>query len=115
MMNKLLAPPGSTGWWADGLVICLIGAGCFFVYYLIKFDLCAQAICRDLVFTKFWANSPELFIIYGLAIFLVGIFLIREKEIIRIYRLGIVVTVITGFILSAIIVFGIRGELSSAT
>jgi len=56
-----------------------------------------------------------LFIIYGLAIFLVGIFLIREKEIIRIYRLGIVVTVITGFILSAIIVFGIRGELSSAT
>jgi len=114
-VNKLLSSPSAAGRWADGVIVCLVGVACLFVFYLIKFDLCGNDKCGDLVYTKFWANSAELFILYGLAIFLVGIFLIREKVIIRLYRLGIVVVVITGFILSGIIVFGIGSELGSAT
>ncbi len=114
-MNKLFTPPGNAGRWADGMVTCLVGVACFLVYYLIRFDLCSRGNCDSLLYTKFWVDMPELFILYGCAVLIVGIFLIREEAIIRIYRLGIVVTVLTGFLLSAIVVFGIGRELGSAT
>ena len=114
-MNKLLKPPGNAARFADGFIVCVTGIACFFAYYLIKFDLCIKYNCDELVYTKLWASLPELFILYGLAILLVGIFLIREKEIIRIYRLGIVITVLTGFMLSAIVVFGMGAEIGKTT
>jgi hypothetical protein len=52
---------------------------------------------------------------YGIAVFIVGVFLIRDEETIRIYRLGIVVTVLLGFVLATVVVFGIGKELGSAT
>jgi hypothetical protein len=53
--------------------------------------------------------------LYGIAVFIVGVFLIRDEETIRIYRLGIVVTVLLGFVLATVVVFGIGKELGSAT
>jgi hypothetical protein len=114
-MNKLLTPPGSAERWADGIVVCFVGVACFLVYYLIEFDLCGKADCSDLVYMKFWANMAELFVLYGIAVLIVGIFLIRDNETIRIYRLGIVVAVIAGFVLSAAVVFGIGKELGGVT
>ena len=111
----MLAPPGNVERWADGIIVCLVGLACFLVYYLIGFDLCSKANCGDLVYMKFWAAMPELFVLYGIAVFIVGVFLIRDEETIRIYRLGIVVTVLLGFVLAAVVVFGIGKELGSAT
>jgi len=115
MKEYFLKPPGPIARWSDGLMVSASGLACILSYYLIKFDICGRSNCSDLKITKFWATLPELFIVYGLSVLLVGVYLILDKEIVRLYRLGIVVSALAGVVLSGMVVFGMGAEIGSAT
>lgn len=85
------------------------------MYALIKFDLCAARDCKKLVITEFFASLPELYLVYGAACILTGVFLYSNKDVNRTYRLGIETAVIIGFVLSAMIAFGILTEMRNVT
>lgn len=111
MTNKLLLPPGPIARRLEGVIVCFSGVTCFLVYKLIKFDLCNSRDCSQLVVTDFFARLPELYLLYGVASILTGIFLYMDKEISRLFRFGIEMSVLTGTMLSGMIAFGMLGEL----
>lgn len=115
MRNKLTLPPGPTMRRIEGVVVCICGICCFLVYALIRFDLCATGDCRKLVFTKFYASLPELYLAYGAACILTGVFLYSNQDVSRTFRLGIEAAVLIGFLLSGMIVFGMLTEIRNVT
>ncbi len=115
MTYKLSLPPGPIMRRLEGLVVCICGLGCFLVYALIKLDLCVKSDCKKLVITKFYASLPEIYLAYGIACILTGVFLYSNKEVNRAFRLGIEMAVITGFVLSGMVVFGMLIEIRNVT
>ena len=99
----------------EGLVVIFCGPSCFLVYGLIRFDLCADGNCSRLAVTKFHASLPELYLVYGIASILTGIFLFSNKQLSRAFRLGIETTIIVGFVLSGMIIFGMLIEIRNVT
>lgn len=115
MTNKLTLPPGPIMRKMEGVVVCICGLGCFLVYALIKFDLCATHDCRKLEITKFYASLPEIYLAYGIACIATGVFLYSNREINRMFRLGIESAVLIGFVLSGMIIFGMLIEMRNVT
>jgi hypothetical protein len=99
----------------EGVIVCTCGLGSFLVYALIRFDLCATRDCKKLVITKFYASLPELYLAYGAACILTGLFLYSNKDVNRTYRLGIETAVLIGFVLSTMIAFGMLTEIKDVT
>ena len=99
----------------EGVMVCICGMGCFLVYALIKFDLCATRDCEQLVVTKFYASLPEMYLAYGAACILTGVFLYSNKDVNRTFRLGIEAAILIGFVLSGMIAFGMLTEMRNVT
>ena len=106
-----MEPPGPISRWFDGVLIIICGLGCFLAFYMIEFHLCAKADCSELKITKIWVSFSELYILYGVGAITTGIYLIREKALIRLYRLAIALSVAMGVLLSTSAVIGVRIEL----
>lgn len=85
------------------------------MYILIRFDLCADGNCNHLAVTKFYASLAEIYLVYGLACISTGVFLYTNKQVNRIFRLGIETAIIAGFVLSGMIVFGMLIEIRNVT
>ena len=115
MTNKLTRPPGPIMRRIEGVVVCISGLGCFLVYALIEFDLCATRDCGKLVVTKFHASLPEMYLVYGLACLSTGVFLYSDKHLNKISRLGIEGAVLIGFVLSGMVLFGMLIEMKNVT
>jgi len=110
-MNYFLTSPCKFTRWLEGIIVIFSGLACFLSYYLIRFNLCANADCNDLQITKFWVDLSALYLIYGVAALLLGYFLIVDTQLNRLYRLGLQVSVLTGVVLSGMMVFAISNEL----
>ena len=115
MKSKLSLPPGPVMRRLEGLVVVICGLGCFLVYVLIRFDLCADGNCARLAVTKFHASLPELYLVYGIASILTGIYLFSNEQVSRAFRLGIETAIIVGFVLSGMIIFGMLIEIRNVT
>ena len=86
MKSKLSLPPGPIVRRFEGVVVCISGLLCFGVYVLINFDICKKTNCNKLAITKFYASVSEVYIVYGIAIILTGVYLYSNKELNRMYR-----------------------------
>ena len=99
----------------EGAMVCICGLGCFLVYTLIEFDLCATNDCKKLEVTRLYASLPEMYLAYGIACIVTGVFLYSNKEVSRTFRLGIELAILIGFLLSGMIVFGMLIEMRNVT
>lgn len=99
--------------WLDSSVLVFTGLASLLVYYLIRFDICATSRCDEVAIMKFWVSLAWLYIPYGLAQIGVGVFLVKARELARIYRLAIVVTGSLGAGLAGMVVFGVVAELGA--
>ncbi|MCK4744414.1 MAG: hypothetical protein KAT25_11385 [Sulfuriflexus sp.] len=113
-MNYFLTPPCKYTRWFEGIFVCIAGLACFLSYYLIRFDLCTSADCNTLQITRFWASFSELYLVYGVAVLIVGIVLIIDTQMNRLYRLGLETSVLIGVVLSGMVVFAISNEIGNA-
>ena len=115
MTNKLFLPPGPVGRRIEGIIVCLSGMSCFLSYWLINFEICAKGNCENLNVTKFFVVASERYLVLGVVVLISGVFLYSNKEIIRIYRLGIEGSALIGVFLSGMIVFGMLKEISGVS
>ncbi len=115
MKSKFFLPPGPIARRFEGVVVCISGLLCFGAYALINFDICEKTNCNGLEITKLFASISEAYIAYGISIILTGVYLYSNKELNRIFRLGIELTALIGVFLSCMIVFGMLREIANVT
>ena len=111
--SRLCKPPGPIARRLDGCVVCLAGISCFLSFYLIEFHICQKHDCEKLEVTSFFINMSALYIVYGIVVLMVGVFLFRDRSLTRLQRFGIEMTACIGAILSGMVVFGMLKEISS--
>jgi len=99
--------------WLEGIIVVFSGLACFLSFYLIRFDLCENADCGRLQITKFWVDLSELYLVYGFSVLVVGVMLISNKQLNRCYRFGLELSVLTGVVLSCMLVFAISNEIAN--
>jgi len=115
LKNRLLQPPSIFIRRLEGSLVCATALAILGVYSLIKLDLCERHDCSKLEITKIYIDLAELYIILGLALAVTGIYLFRDMYLIRMYRMGILLTALTGAFFSLLIVIGILIELNNVT
>ena len=113
MKEYLLGVPSQIMRWFDGGVVVLSGISSLIGYYLVKFDICAGTNCSNLKVTKFLVSLPELYLVFGASTIISGVFLMRNRTVARVYRLGIEVALLVGALLLGMLVFGINIEIKS--
>jgi len=111
--NYLLKPQGAVSRWIDSIMLVMGGLSCFLAYYFIEYDVCLNGKCENLTITAFWVKTSYIYIVLGVSLLIVGVFIAKEKNISRIYSLGILV-VCSGVALSyGLIFFAMLRELKS--
>jgi len=87
------------------------GLSCFLAYYFIEYDVCLNGECENLTITAFWVKTSSIYIVLGVSLLVVGIFIAKEKNISRIYSFGIVVSCLGVAFSYGLIFFAILREL----
>ena len=115
MYSKFIIPQGELMRTIDSIFIFLAGVTCIFSSYFIKFNLCKNNACEKLEFTKLWANASSLYIVYGISLIAVSIFIFKTKELPKIYGITITLVSLIGFMFCVSIVFAISREINAIT
>ena len=103
-------PQGAVARWCDAVAVSVAGFCGFLSYYLIEFKICRDYRCEDFVVTSFYASISWLYLVYGLALLGVGVFLVVARDLPRAFALAITVSSLSGFFLSGMIVFAMLRE-----
>ena len=115
MHEKLKQVQGTFMRVMDSALIFIAGSAALYCYYTITFMLCADNACDKLSFTKTWVNSASLYIVFGISLIGVAVFMYTEKELPKIYAYAITLTALLGSVFSIKIVFSILKELNTLT
>ena len=113
--KKYLSPQGRITRYFDSFFIFMCSIVSIYIYYGINYELCSNNVCEKLVVTKYWFTSSYLFLIYSASVFVTGLFVLKTKELQRIYSISIALAIGTSFILCGMLFFAIMRELGSAT
>ena len=111
----LLNPQSAISRWIDSFMLILSGLSSVLTYYFIEYDVCLNAECDKLSITGFWANNSYIYLIFGVSLLSIGVFVAKEKRIARIYSLSILLTCLVGATSNSLIFFAILRELKSIT
>ena len=85
------------------------------IYYSINYEICADNVCSKLLVNKNWQSlDPFLWILSG-SMLLVGIFVLKSKELPRIYSLALAFGFGAATILSGKLFFLIQYEIKINT
>ncbi|MEO1035906.1 MAG: hypothetical protein AAFX44_10135 [Pseudomonadota bacterium] len=115
LQSRLFAPQGPIARLIDVSVLILAGLASFLSYYLIDFNVCAKYDCARVTVTRYFVDQSWLYLVLGVAIVGVGVFMARHRNTPRIYAAAIVVAVGGGFFLAGMVVFAILKEASSVS
>ena len=113
--SKFIIPQGKLMRTVDSIFIFLAGVTCLFSSYFIKFVLCENDVCKKLEFTKLWANASLLYIVFGVSLIAVSIFIFKTKELPKIYGITITLVSLIGFMFCVSLVFAISREIHTIT
>ncbi|RTZ58958.1 MAG: hypothetical protein DSZ32_06145 [Gammaproteobacteria bacterium] len=113
MKDYFFSPQGKTGRWLDVFMLTASGLGNFLIYYFIEFDLCAKNHCGKLLITRLWAQQAWLCLLLGAGLLITGYYIAREKDLPRIYSLGIVLVGLGGAATSSLMFFALLRELGN--
>lgn len=116
-INKAIAlflrPRGNVSRYIDSVFIVLAGFASILSYYIIEYSLCAADKCLNLAITEYWYDTSTGYVIYGVCLLILGVFVHREKNLPLIYALAIVLAVAVGTVYSCMIIFGMSKEIAS--
>jgi hypothetical protein len=93
----------------------LAGLSSIIGYYIIEYKLCVSDRCLGLSITKYWYETSVGYVIYGVCLIIIGIFIYREKDLPMVYALAIVLAVAIGTVYSSMVIFGMSKELANFT
>ena len=71
----------------------IVSFSSIFGYYLIEYKLCILDRCNNLEITKYWFDTSIGYVMYGICVFTIGVFIFRERALPWIYALAIAITV----------------------
>ena len=115
LRSYFASPQGTVARWCDVIVVSLAGFSSSWSYYLIEFSICRDYQCEDFVVTSFHASVSWWYLVFGIALVGVGVFLAVARELPRVFALAITVASISGFVLSGMVVFAMLKEAGSLT
>jgi hypothetical protein len=113
--SYLFKPQGSISRWIDSIMLILSGLSCFLIYYFIEYDVCTKGECSKLFITEFWVETTFIYLVLGVSLLIVGVFIAKEKDLIRIYSLGILVACLGAASFHSLIFFAILREFKTVT
>ena len=113
--SSLFRPPGTFMRRVEGGVVCIAALSCFLAYYLVNFDLCQRHECASLEVTLIYYELAEIYIAFGFAMAIAGVFLFRDVKLIQLQRLGIELTALIGAWFAIMSVFAILRESNTVT
>jgi hypothetical protein len=111
--RTFLRPQGKISRYLSVAVIYLIGAESLYLYFSINYFLCASDRCGDLVVTKTWVHATEFLLLYGLCCFVLGVFLLRSKQLQILFAWAIDLLAASGFLLFSKAYFAIAIEIGN--
>ena len=113
--SSFIRPRGKVSRYTDSLLIIIAGLTGIFEYYLIEFQLCVSDKCENLEITKYWYEASIAYILYAISLFIIGVFIFKEKNLSIIYSLAIVISVAVSTVFMGMIIFAMSKELTSIT
>lgn len=106
----LAKPQGEIARWMDVIAVSAAGLCSIFSYFLIEFEICQAYACKNLVVTSFYASASWWYLVFGIALLGIGLFIHRARDLQRAFAMAITVSSLSGFVLSGMVVFAILKE-----
>jgi uncharacterized membrane protein YiaA len=115
LYSSFLRPRGTVSRYTDSLLIIIASCANIFEYYLIEYQLCVSDNCKSLEITKYWHETSVVYILSGICLFAIGVFIFNEKNLPLIYSLAIFIAVAVSAVFSGMIIFAMSKELANIT
>ena len=114
-MNYLLTPQNSVLRWIDAVMLFISGITSISFYFIINFYFCIGEICEKLNVSKIWVILSFLYLVYGISLIVVSIYIYKKKDLIKLYSLAITLMAASSFVLIGMQIFAIYKELNVIT
>jgi len=113
LLNSLLQPQSNIIRLIDTAFLLLCSITTALIYYSINYELCIHNKCNNLMITKYWVASSEIYLIFSTALFISSVFIYKSKQLSRLISLTLTIALSSGTILSGMIIFAIIRELNT--
>ena len=113
--KSFMTPVGNLSRYFQFGLIFLCGLMSFWAYYYIEYELCGSEKCTDLVVTKIIAELTPLYIIQGICLLIVSLFIKRNSNIPKLYMSSISIACAGGYMYSSFFVAALAIELKGLT
>ena len=110
-----MKPRGKVSRYFDTIFLILISFSSILGYYLIEYQLCILERCSNLEITKYWVDTSIGYVIYGICVFTIGVFVFKEKDLPWVYGLAISIAVGISAVFNVMLIFAISKELANIT
>ena len=114
-MNYFLKPQNNISRYIDTLLIFIAGIASISFYFVINFNFCLNEVCESLTISKIWVAQSFIYLIYGVSLIIVSIFIYRKNQLLKIYSLGITLLSLSSFVLIGMQIVAIQKELNAIT